>query len=100
MLRSKACQLGPPIVSRRRFRFTAYRSRLNELEQAFFAALPAIGVLEVLARFILRALGVITSSDRKLIFVNGALSLPSDIEDLAEVDVRPDQRPLRLLIAV
>src|ERR1700674_401969 len=64
------------------------------------AALPFVRLLEVFSSSFLSALRVILGPDGEVILVDRALSLPGDIENLPEVDVRPDLRPLRIQIAV
>ena len=56
--------------------------------------------IQTLCRFDLRALRVVARSYRQPVFVHGTFTLACDIEDAAEQDVRPDQSPGRLLVAV
>ena len=51
-------------------------------------------------RFFLRALRVVLGADRQVVLVHRALALAGDVEDLAQIDVRPDFGPLRLQVAV
>jgi hypothetical protein len=48
----------------------------------------------------LRALGVVLGANGEVVLVHGALPLPGDVEDLAQIDVRPDFGPLGLEVAV
>src|ERR1022692_2209103 len=58
-----------------------------------------VGRLQVFASFFLGALGVVFGADGEAVFVDGALSLPGDIEDLAQVDAAPDLGPFGVEIA-
>jgi len=63
--------------------------------------MPAlVGLLQVLGCLVLCALRVITGALGELVFIYRALALAGDIEDFAEIDVRPDFRPFRLDVAV
>ena len=54
--------------------------------------LALVGLFQVLGRFVLCSLGIVTGALRELVFVHRALSLAGDVEDVAEIDVRPDFR--------
>ena len=58
------------------------------------------GLLQILPRFIQRALCVVVGLQRLPVFVGGALALSRDVENLAQLDVAPDLGPARLAIAV
>ena len=60
----------------------------------FDAPLALVGRLEVLAGFFLRALRVVLGAQRQIILVDRPVALARHIEDLAQIDVRPDLRPL------
>ena len=54
---------------------------------------PFVRRLEVLGGFPLRALRVVFGADRLIVFVHGAFARTGHIEDLAEIDARPDLGP-------
>src|SRR5207253_1281135 len=56
--------------------------------------------LQILGRLFQRALGVVLSPLGLLVLVHCALALASDIEDPAQMDMRPNVGPLRLQIPV
>src|ERR1700751_5882062 len=54
----------------------------------------------IASRLFLSAGRIVVRSDSKLIFIDGAIALASDIKDLPQIYVRPDFRPLRIEIPV
>src|SRR5947209_4343014 len=62
--------------------------------------LALVGLLQVLGCLVLCALRVIAGALRELVFIYRALALAGDVEDFAEIDVRPNFRPFWLSIAV
>src|SRR5690348_6267143 len=74
------------------------RSGNWKLETGNFSSVPVgllrlVGGLQVLACFLLRALGVVVGLQRLAILVGGALALPGPAEDLAQLDVAPASGP-------
>src|SRR5260370_37872410 len=65
-----------------------------------FALWPLEGLLQILTGFFQCAEGVVVGLDGLPVFIDGALALAGDIEDLAELDVAPDFRPARVAVAV
>src|SRR6266849_3625116 len=63
-------------------------------------SLPLVGLFHVFRRFVLGSLRVIAGALGELVLVDGAFTLARDVEDLAQVDVRPHFGPLGLEIAV
>src|SRR5947199_10467728 len=61
---------------------------------------PFIRLLQILRRFLESSLRIIFGPHSERILVDRTIPLPSDIEDLAEVDMRPDFGPLRIQITV
>ena len=74
--------------------------RMSVLSLAQIAPLPLIRLFQILRRFFLRAQRVVAGADRVVIFVDRALALARYIEDLAQIDVRPNFGPLRIQVAV
>src|SRR6185437_8910486 len=66
----------------------------------FFVAFDLERRPDVFRDFVLCALRVIAGALGLRVFVNGALALSADVEDLPKIDVGPDFQPLRLDIAV
>src|ERR1700744_277853 len=71
--------------------------RLKEVLRAGVVAL--VGLLHERAGFVDGALRVVVGLDGEAVFVDGALALAGDVEDLAEVDVAPDLDPLGIAVA-
>src|SRR5690348_6705393 len=63
-------------------------------------ALALVGLLQVLGGFFLRALRIVAGADGLVVFVHSTFALAGDIEDLSEIDVRPDLGPFRIEISV
>ena len=56
-------------------------------------------MVDVLSGFFECALGIVLGTQGLTIFIHGTIALIADIEDLADVDVRPHFSPLRLEIS-
>ena len=56
--------------------------------------------LQVATSLVKSTLSIVVGLQRLAIFVGGALALPGDVEDFAELDVAPDFGPSRFAIAV
>ena len=54
----------------------------------------------ILLRFTLGAVRIVTGINSLLIFGDRALALSADVKNLSEIDVGPDLDPLRLQIAI
>ena len=59
-----------------------------------------VGLLQIFAGFLKRAEGVVIGLESLAVFIDGALALPGDVEDLAQLDTAPDFGPARLAVAV
>src|SRR5579862_8685555 len=64
------------------------------------ALLALVGLLNVAPRFVFGALGVVVGLKRLAILVHSALTLPGNVEDLAQLDVAPDFGPLGVAISI
>ncbi len=60
---------------------------------------PLVRLLQILARFVDRSLGVVVGLHRLPVFVDRPVALAGDIKDLPQRDVAPDLGPLRLVVS-